>query len=130
MYDLHLTVHNNKTSILLAGSARVILAYNSFRQNPWRCMSFHYVVILLMLFALPFKTYCLGCHNINGVGGRKVGADIKLLVHGKTTGELRRWISDPRSVRSGTAMPPLNENLDEKERGRVIDQIVKFLGVL
>ena len=79
---------------------------------------------------VPFKTYCLGCHNINGVGGRKVGADIKLLVHGKTTGELRRWISDPRSVRSGTAMPPLNENLDEKERGRVIDQIVKFLGVL
>jgi hypothetical protein len=27
-------------------------------------------------------------------------------------------------------MPPINEDLDERERGRVINQIAKFLGVL
>jgi mono/diheme cytochrome c family protein len=77
-----------------------------------------------------FRTYCLGCHYINGVGGRKVAAEMKLLVRGKSRGELRRWISDPQQVRPGSAMPPLNRNLDQSERERVIDRIVAFLGVL
>jgi mono/diheme cytochrome c family protein len=79
---------------------------------------------------MAFKTYCLGCHQINGVGGRKVETDMKLLVHGKTTDELRRWISDPQNVRPGTMMPPINMNLDQQERDRIIDQILGFLGVL
>lgn len=77
-----------------------------------------------------FKTYCLGCHYINGVGGRKVAVEMKLLVSGKSDDELRRWIGDPRQVRPESAMPPLNRNLDPEERERVIDRIVTFLGVL
>lgn len=77
-----------------------------------------------------FKTYCLGCHHINGVGGRKVGAEMKLLVNGKTREDLRAWISDPQKVRPATTMPPLNRGLDNKERQRVIDRIIEFLGVL
>jgi len=77
-----------------------------------------------------FKTYCMGCHYVNDVGGRKVGAEMKLLVNGKTREDLRSWISDPQKVRPATTMPPLNRNLDHKERQHVIDQIVEYLGVL
>jgi mono/diheme cytochrome c family protein len=76
-----------------------------------------------------FKTYCLGCHHINGVGGRKVGVDMKLLVYGKSRDALRSWISDPRKLRPASAMPPLNTQLDRHERERIIDQIVEFLVV-
>jgi mono/diheme cytochrome c family protein len=74
-----------------------------------------------------FRTYCLTCHNLQGVGGRKVDTDMRLLITGKSRDELRAWISDPRTIRATTTMPPLNRNLDDKERARVIDQIVDFL---
>ena len=76
-----------------------------------------------------FRTYCLNCHNLQGVGGRKVETDMKRLVAGKSREELRAWINDPGKVRP-TTMPPLNTKLDDKERARVIEQIVDYLEVL
>jgi hypothetical protein len=73
-----------------------------------------------------FRTYCLNCHNYKDVGGRKVETDMKQLVTGKSREELRAWINDPGQVRP-TTMPPLNTNLDARERARVIEQIIDYL---
>jgi len=74
-----------------------------------------------------YKTYCLSCHNIKGVGGRKVTADMRDLVRGKSRGYLRALISDPESVRPETKMPPLNTNLSKAERMRIVDKIIDFI---
>lgn len=79
---------------------------------------------------VAFKTYCLSCYHLQGVGGSIVQADIKQLVTGKTRNELRSWVDNHRKVSPGTNMPRLNENLEDKERARVIDQIVDFLELL
>jgi mono/diheme cytochrome c family protein len=73
-----------------------------------------------------FRTYCLNCHNLQGIGGRKVETDMKQLVAGKSREQLRAWINDPGKVRP-TTMPPLNTKLDDKERARVIEQIANYL---
>lgn len=77
-----------------------------------------------------FKIHCLSCHHLQGVGGRKVDKDMKQLVTGKSRGELRTWIDDPKTIRPGTTMPPFNDKLDDEERERVIDQIVDYLELL
>ena len=74
-----------------------------------------------------YKTYCLSCHHIKGVGGKKVATDMRELVSGKSRDELHALISDPRSVRPETKMPPLNTNLCKDERARIVDQIIDFL---
>ena len=77
-----------------------------------------------------FKTNCLNCHNLRDVGGRKVDTDMKQLVTGKTRDELRSWISDPKTIRPTTTMPPFNDKLDDEERAQVIDQIVDYLELI
>lgn len=74
-----------------------------------------------------YKTYCLSCHNIQGIGGKKVTADMRALLKGKSKSDLRAWISDPQSVRPETTMPALNTKLSKDERTRVMDQIINFL---
>lgn len=78
----------------------------------------------------PFRTYCLNCHNLQGVGGRKVDTDMKQLVTGKSRDYLRSLISDPKTIRPEPAMPPLNTKLEKNERARVIEQIVDYLEAL
>ena len=77
-----------------------------------------------------FRTYCLNCHNLQGVGGTKVQTGMKQLVTGKSREELRAWIDAPKTLRPATTMPPLNPKLDDKNRARVIDQIVDYLETL
>jgi mono/diheme cytochrome c family protein len=79
---------------------------------------------------VAFKTYCLNCHNIQGIGGRKVQADMKQLVTGKTRNELQSWIDNPGKIRYGTTMPPFNDKLQGEERSQLIDQIVDYLEML
>lgn len=77
-----------------------------------------------------WKSYCMSCHHIDGVGGMKCPADLRQLVHGKSREDLRAWISAPASVRAGTNMPPLNVNLDRQERSQVIERIIDYLETL
>ncbi len=77
-----------------------------------------------------WKTYCMGCHQIDGVGGRKNPADLRELLKGKSREELRAWISCPGSLRPKTTMPPLNVNLDKQERDLVIERIMDYLDTL
>lgn len=77
-----------------------------------------------------YKQYCMSCHHIGGIGGRKAEADMKQLVAGKSDDMLWRWIDDPQATKPGTRMPALNVELDRDERTRVIGRIMVFLHTL
>jgi len=77
-----------------------------------------------------WKKYCMGCHRIEGVGGKKCPDDMRQLVEGKSRDELRAWISCPVSRNSDTTMPPLNVKLDKQERDQVIEQVIDYLEAL
>jgi cytochrome c2 len=75
-----------------------------------------------------FKDYCLTCHQVGNIGGRKFPADLARHTCGWTDPALKRWIMNPGATRPDTTMPPLNVNLPETERGRIADAILAYLG--
>jgi hypothetical protein len=77
-----------------------------------------------------WKTYCKGCHHIDGVGGMKYPINLRQLVKGMSRDKLRVWIGRPGSLRPGTNMPPLNTRLGKQERSRVIERIIDYLETL
>lgn len=76
---------------------------------------------------VAYKHYCMNCHHIGGIGGRKVEGDMRQLIAGKPRDVLWRWIDAPRAENPGTGMPALNENLSPAERTRLIGRIIDFL---
>lgn len=54
-----------------------------------------------------FSTICVSCHSVGGSGG-SVGPALDGVAGRFTAPELRSWLSDPQSVKPGTAMPNLN----------------------
>ncbi len=54
-----------------------------------------------------FSTICVSCHSVGGSGGN-VGPALDGVAERFTASELRTWLSDPQSVKPGTAMPNLN----------------------
>lgn len=76
---------------------------------------------------LAFRQYCQSCHRINGQGGDKsleLNYPMNVSEYWKED-LLKRWISDPLSIRWGTAMPPLNPTL--KNREKVLDDLIAYL---
>lgn len=74
-----------------------------------------------------FRKWCSSCHAINGVGGT-VGPELNEPVSVTTymaPGWLRRWISDPQSVRRDTEMPGLQKDIPGRDR--TIDDIIEYL---
>lgn len=53
-----------------------------------------------------FKTICTACHSVEGQGG-KVGPALDDLRGRYDAATLDKWLSDPQSVKAGTAMPNL-----------------------
>lgn len=70
-----------------------------------------------------FKTVCIGCHSVGGQGGN-VGPALDGVSSRFDPDYLRRWISDPQSVKPGTTMPTLGLE------GRVLDELVTYLSGL
>jgi mono/diheme cytochrome c family protein len=74
-----------------------------------------------------FKTHCVACHSVNGVGGR-VGPELNFptsVTEYVRPEWLRRWLLDPTSVRARTAMPGLPRQLPRREK--IADEIVAYL---
>jgi nitric oxide reductase subunit C len=55
---------------------------------------------------VTFKTICVACHSIDGQGG-KVGPALDTVASRFDADKLDKWLSDPQSVKPGTAMPNL-----------------------
>lgn len=70
-----------------------------------------------------FTTVCTSCHAVNGTGGN-VGPDLAGVADRYEPDYLRKWVSDPNSVKPGTAMPNLGL------QGEELEQILTFLGSL
>lgn len=70
-----------------------------------------------------FTTLCIACHSVSGKGG-KVGPALDGVADRFSAEYLDKWISDPQSVKPGTAMPKLP--ISDSERA----EIVLYLGSL
>lgn len=73
------------------------------------------------------ENYCLTCHAIKGVGGRKYSVDLIQASCGFDEQALHKWIDMPSVVKPGTSMPALNRMLPNRERQAVIARIVAYL---
>lgn len=74
-----------------------------------------------------FKTHCVACHSVNGVGGR-VGPELNYptsVTEYIDEAWLRRWILDPTSVRHRTAMPGLPRLLPRREK--IAGYLIEYL---
>ena len=67
------------------------------------------------------QTVCAGCHSIGGTGGN-VGPALDGVSSRFDTEYLRKWVSDPQSVKPDTTMPALPMSDQE------LDDIIEFLG--
>lgn len=70
-----------------------------------------------------FSTVCTSCHAVNGVGAN-VGPDLAGVADRYEPEYLRKWVSDPNSVKPGTSMPNLGL------QGEDLEQILTYLGTL
>ncbi|MBL1263112.1 cytochrome c family protein [Candidatus Methylomicrobium oryzae] len=76
------------------------------------------------------KGYCLTCHNIRGIGGKKYPVDLIRALCRWQEPDLKAWIDSPSRIKPGTAMPPLARLLPEAERQRMIGRIAGYLDAM
>lgn len=77
-----------------------------------------------------FKTHCVACHSVNGVGGR-VGPELNYptsVTEYIQPEWLERWILDPTSVRHRTAMPGLPRLLPRRKR--IASYVMQYLDAM
>lgn len=70
-----------------------------------------------------FDTVCVACHSVGGAGGG-VGPALDGVASRFTADELDRWLSDPQSVKPGTAMP--NLALSEEVRTELVNWLTRL----
>lgn len=76
------------------------------------------------------KTYCLTCHHVRGVGGKKYPVDLlQAACHWNDTA-LKAMIESPSRFKLDTTMPPLGRMLPAIERRLIIERIVNYLNVM
>jgi mono/diheme cytochrome c family protein len=80
-------------------------------------------------FAL-FKEYCLNCHQIANIGGRKLSTDLRYSVCSLKDSKLKALINNPSDAQRKGGMPPLDVQLKGEGRRQTIDLIVTYLRAL
>ncbi|MGJ0485010.1 MAG: c-type cytochrome [Methylomicrobium sp.] len=76
------------------------------------------------------KEFCLGCHSIRGIGGKKYPMDLIQAACRWQTPGLKAWIDAPSRIKPGTTMPSLAFLLPEQERRQIIERIVEYLDAM
>jgi mono/diheme cytochrome c family protein len=80
-------------------------------------------------FAL-FKEYCLNCHQIGGIGGRKSPTDLRQFLCSLKNSELKALIDNPGDALRKGGMPPLDVQLQGEGRKQTIELIMAYLRAL
>lgn len=73
-----------------------------------------------------FKTVCVACHAVGGVGG-VVGPALDDVRNRKNRADLIAWIADPQKIKPGTAMPQIE--MSEAQRAEIVDYLLSLSGV-
>jgi len=73
------------------------------------------------------REYCLTCHNIRGIGGKKYPLDLLRAACRWQDADLQAWIDSPSRLKPGTTMPALGRMLPARERRQIIERIVDYL---
>ncbi|MGR8981169.1 MAG: c-type cytochrome [Gammaproteobacteria bacterium] len=76
------------------------------------------------------KEYCLTCHHIRGIGGKKHPVDLVKAACRWPQRDLKSWIEYPGRMKPGTTMPPLGRTLPAKERRQIIERIAGYLNAM
>lgn len=80
-------------------------------------------------FAL-FKEYCLVCHQVADIGGRKLSTDLRQSLCTRKDPELRALIDNPGEALRKGGMPPLDPQLQGEGRKQTIGLIMAYLRTL
>ena len=83
--------------------------------------------------ALLSEKYCLGCHQINGVGSKNQlvsSMNLAKRVRNLDESDYLAWVLNPKSMMPSTSKVPLLEDLPLDERVRIATQIYNYLRVL
>ncbi len=73
------------------------------------------------------EKYCLSCHQVNGVGGRKMPIDLGQWTANQSFARFATWVLDPSGKNPLTAMPPLAPERPASERQLMARQIYGYL---
>lgn len=73
------------------------------------------------------QEYCMTCHHIQGIGGKKYPLDLLTASCRWPDADLKSWIESPSRFKPGTSMPPLGRMLPIQERRQIIGRIVNYL---
>jgi hypothetical protein len=76
------------------------------------------------------KEFCLTCHSIRGIGGKKHPVDLIEATCRWQTSDLKAWIDAPSRIKPGTTMPSVAFLLPEQERRQIIGRIVEYLDAM
>ena len=77
--------------------------------------------------ALLTEKYCLSCHQVNGVGGRKLPIDLGQWAAAQSFARFATWVLDPSGKNPLTAMPALAPERPASERQLMARQIYGYL---
>ena len=73
------------------------------------------------------EKYCLSCHQVNGVGGRKLPIDLGLWSANQSFARFATWVLDPSGKNPLTKMPALAVERPAAERQMMARQIYGYL---
>jgi mono/diheme cytochrome c family protein len=77
--------------------------------------------------AVLTEKYCLSCHQVNGVGGRKLPIDLGQWAAGQSFARFATWVLDPSGKNPLTKMPALAPERPANERQLMARQIYGYL---
>lgn len=73
------------------------------------------------------EKYCLACHQVNGVGGRKLPIDLGQWAAAQSFARFATWVLDPSGKNPLTTMPALASERPASERQLMARQIYGYL---
>lgn len=73
------------------------------------------------------QKFCLGCHQVNGVGGKKIPIDLGQWAASQSFARFATWVLDPASKNPLTGMPPLASDSPAGVRQLMARQIYGYL---
>ena len=77
--------------------------------------------------AMLTEKYCLSCHQVNGVGGRKLPIDLGQWAATQSFARFATWVLDPSGKNPLTKMPALASERPASERQLMARQIYGYL---